>query len=290
MPADQIGYDLLLPIDNERRTMFGTLFKPQSPLPEETIEWLFNAYAWALQTLGSDVFFNKTQLIEPNNQFFPGKGENPQEMAELIFKRVQDYCGLNYWPCRVVDHHQFDGDPSALPDLRQTLQATREDPSAALTLLYEPQQLTNPNAMIANYVQGLAHNLVRLAGQPIPCDPDQYPHLLELIGTYMGFGIMFTNTAVAKQARGCGSCCNTAAERQGAMTEMEELYAMAIFCVAKEIPMTKATPHIKGYLKSLWKKAYKDAERRTEQLAMLKAIESPSRLRGENIQIEFQPA
>jgi hypothetical protein len=113
---------------------------------------------------------------------------------------------------------------------------------------------------------------------------------LELIGTYMGFGIMFTNTAVAKQARGCGSCGNPAQERQGAMTEMEELYAMAIFCVAKEIPMRQATPHIKGYLKSLWKKAYKDVQRRTEQLAMLKAVDAPSRLRGENIRIEFQPS
>lgn len=273
-----------------RLIMFTSLFKSPAPLPEESIQWLFDGFGWSLRNFGSDVFFHNTPLIEPSNQYFPGQGDSVDEMARLIFKQVQGYCGLNYWPCHVIDHHRFEGSPEALPDLRQTLQLVHEGQPAALKLFYEPQQVANPNAMIANYVQALAHHLTALAQEPAPCEKEQWPHLLELIGVYMGFGIMFTNTAIPKRAGGCGSCHNPAQDRQGAMTEMEVLYAVAIFCVLKDIPQKQVSQHIKGYLKPLLKKAIKDVQGRTDEIARLKAIDSTSQVRGEQIRIETKPA
>lgn len=267
--------------------MFNNLFKSTPPLPEESIQWMFDGFGWALTNFGSEHFFKNTQLLEPSNRHFPGKGDSVDEMAQLIFDRVRHYCGLDYWPCRVMDHHDFDGQPEALPNLRQVLQSSPEE-STALTLFYEPQQVGNPNAMIANYVQGLAHHLSGLAQQPAPCEEEQWPHMMEVLGVYMGFGIMFTNTAIPPRSGGCGSCHNPAQDRQGAMTEMEVLYALAIFCVLKDIPLKEVNPHIKGYLKPLLKKAFKDVQGRNEQIAALKSIQSSSKVRGDQVALPSQ--
>jgi hypothetical protein len=262
--------------------MLNKLFKPQPPLPEEAIEWLFNGFAWALQNFGSDVFFQQTILVEPSNKCFPGKGDSIEEMAGLILTHVKNYAGLAYLPVRIVNHHEFEQAPEALADMRQVMEGLEQGGGTALTLLYEPRQVGNPNAMVANYAHALAYHLGSLAQTPAPCDEGQWPHMTELLAVYMGFGIMFVNTARPRVNTGCGSCSDPSMERKGAMDEMEVLYALAIFCVLKEIPARDVLPHIKGYLKPLFKKALKDVAQRDEALARLTAIDSPARFRGEH--------
>ena len=262
--------------------MFSSLFKKSPLLPEEAIDWLFDGFAWALQDFGSDVFFNETILVEPSNQCFPGQGDSPDEMAGLIFDRVRHYAGLDYWPCRLLDHNELDAPPESLPGIRQAIQDRSQDNETALTLLYEPQQIANPNAMIANYAHALAYHLGSLARTPAPCEQEQWPHMTELLAVYMGFGVMLVNTARPERVT-CGSCRNPAMDRKGALDEMEVTYALAIFCALKEIPAKQACPLVKSYLRPLLKKAIRDVHARTEQLARLKAIHSQSQLRGQGI-------
>ena len=267
--------------------MLASLFKTKPPLEEETIEWLFDGFAWTLENFGSDVFYAETELIEPSQKFFPGGDADINGMAKLIFDKVRHYSGLDHWPCQLIDHHEFEQTPTA--DAQQALQSLNETTTTPLTLLYEPQQVGSPNVMIANYAQALAHHLGTLAPQPAPCDQEQWPHMMELLAVSMGFGLMFVDTAVPPRQT-CGSCASPAMARVGALTEMQVCYALAIFCELKKIPAKQVYPHIKSYLKPLYKKASKDVAQRTEQLAKLKAINIPSQLRGKAVTQRFIPA
>lgn len=204
-------------------------------------------------------------------------------MAQLILTHVKKYAGLDYVPCRIVNHREFDQAPQALANMQQVMQGLQAGNSTALTLLYEPQQIGNPNAMVANYAHALAYHLGSLAQSPAPCDEEQWPHMMELLAVYMGFGIMFVNTARPKVNVGCGSCNNPAMERKGALDEMEVIYALAIFCALKGIPAKEVVPHIKSYLRPWLKKAIKDVEQRSDALARLKAINSPAQFRGQHV-------
>ena len=264
--------------------MFASLFKKPTLLPEEAIQWLFDGFAWALQEFGSENFYQQTVLVEPSNKFFPGQGETVEEMAKLICDRVRHYAGLENWPCQVVNHHDFDGEAEALPGIRQVMQERHDGQPSTLTLFYEPQQVGNPNAMIANYAHGLAYQLATLAHSPAPCEPEQWPHMAELLAVYMGFGVMLVNTARPERVT-CGSCRSPAMDRVGALEEMEVTYALAIFCALKEIPAKQVCPLVKSYLRPLLKKAIKDVQTRSEQLGRLKAIHTQTQLRG----LELKP-
>ena len=266
--------------------MLGNLFKTKPVLEEETIQWLFDGFAWTLENFGSDVFYAETDLIEPSKKFFPGGDEDIDGMAKLIFDKVRHYSGLDHWPCQLIDHHEFEQTPTA--DAQQALQSLNETTTTPLTLLYDPQQVGSPNVMIANYAQALAHHLGTLAPQPAPCDQEQWPHMMELLAVSMGFGLMFVDTAVPPR-RTCGSCGSPAMDRVGALTEMQVCYALAIFCELKQIPAKQVYPHIKNYLKPSYTKATKDVAQRTEQLARLKAINTPSQLRGKAVTQRFIP-
>ncbi len=255
--------------------MFNNLFKHSPPLQEDSIQWLFEGYGWALHNFGSDTF-NATPLVEPSNKFFPGKGGSADEMAQLILSQTLDLCGLQAWPCQAINYHVFNGHPEKLPGLSQILENNQEGQAHALPLFYEPQQLANPDAMIANYVHALAHHLASLAKHPTPCEQEQWPHITELLGVYMGFGIMFSNTAMPQHHGGCGSCHNPAQDRKGALSEMEVVYALAIFCVLRAIPQKQVNPHIKSYLKSMLKAAFKDLQYRTEEIRLLQIIDAQS--------------
>ncbi len=261
--------------------MLDKFFKKPDLLPEAATAWLFDGYAWALQNFGSDVFFDETILVEPSNRCFPGNGDSVEEMAQLILDHVKKYAGLAYIPCRIVNHRVFDQPAESLANMQQVMQGLEAGNGAALTLLYEPQQVGNPNVMVANYAHALAYHLGALAQSPAPCDQEQWPHMMELLGVYLGFGIMFANTARPKVAVGCGSCSNPAMERKGALDEVEVTYALAIFCVLKNIPIKQVAPHIKSDLRSFLKKAIKDVESRVDDLARLRAIDSPARFRGQ---------
>ncbi len=260
------------------------LFKKTPVLEEESIQWLFNAYGWALTDFGSDVFFQQTRLIEPSREFFPGGGDSAEEISALIFAQVQQYCGLQHWPCIAISHYDHD-DTQPQQNITQVLHGQSERP---LLFFFEPQQVANPDAMIANYAHAFGHHLGALAQHRPPCDDEQWPHMAELLAIYMGFGIMMVNSARPQKAGGCGSCRNPAAERQGFLTEAEAAYALAIFCVLKEIPAKQGAAHLKSYMRSYFKKAYQDVVERQSSIQTLRAIDSRPHLRGDEAHLPEQ--
>lgn len=260
--------------------MLSNLFQKKPVLDDEAAEWLFQGFSWVMRNFGSDVFFQQTVLVEPSNRHFPGQENSEHTMAALILERVKGFAGVEHWPCQLVDRHSFDETTGPVSNIHQVLKSINGDDSHSLLILYEPLQARNPEVMIANYAYILAYHLADLAQEPPPCDEEQWPYLLELIGVYLGFGIMFVNTAQPKRSGGCGSCRSPLMERKGYLSEDEVTYVLAIFCALKNIPAKEVVPFIKSYQRSFLKKSIQDVLSRTTPLNALKSIEQATQGRS----------
>lgn len=262
--------------------MFGLLSK--KPLLDDVAsQWLVDAYAWALRHFDAKVFFDESILVTPTNEHFPGRETSIDGMAALIFDRVQTYAGVRHWPYQLVDALHYV--PTDMPRLNaNTLLAQRgaraaniQAHTAPLIVPYNPHQIGKPESLIASYAYVLAYYLGTLANEPPPGGESYWPHATELLGVFMGFGIMFANTAYTFKG-GCGSCYNPLAERAAFLSQDEVTYALALFCMLKRIPIQTVLPHLKSYLRPAYKKAVNDIVRREKELTALRSIHDAGRV------------
>lgn len=258
-----------------------SLFENKALLEESSSQWLFDAFAWSLDNFDADLFYNNTLLVLPTNQFFPGRVESVHGMANLIFDQVKKYAGISHWPTRIADQNSC-----SLPTTPQVeIKGALRDPDGVadhsvadehrLMIPYNPQQLNNPEGMIATFAHTLAHYMGQMAKEPPPGGVDHWPHVTELLAVYLGFGLMFANSAFTFRG-GCSSCYNPNANRNAYLSEQETTYALAIFAVLKELPNSAVTKHLKGHLRGFYKKAVKEINHRTADLARLRKIDGVS--------------
>ena len=71
--------------------MFSALFNRKPPLDEMSVRWLLDTYHWAFRNFPVNIFFEQTQLVLPDDHFFPANVKSMQGKAELIFDRVAEY-------------------------------------------------------------------------------------------------------------------------------------------------------------------------------------------------------
>jgi len=254
------------------------LFNKQELLTEDTLEWLFEHFSWALRNFDRNVFFNDTILVIPSNKYFPGTVNSVEGMASLIFEQVKNYANMKHWPCRLVDQSKVhEPVQQAKVLINGTIRgAGGIEPDAVaedhkLLIAYNPQQINNPEAMIASYAHTLAHYLGSMAQEPPPDKEDLWPQTTELLAVFMGFGTMFANSASVFRGS-CARCHNPFAERTSFLSEDEITYALALFCVLKEIPNKEVVPHLKKHLRSIYKRAAKELSQKTTELNTLRDI------------------
>lgn len=257
--------------------VFG-LFARRKLLEEDTVEWLFDNFAWALRNFDRNVFFNETILVVPSNKHFPGRVNSVEGMAGLIFEQVKTYAGMKHWPCRLIDQSQVSEPPPAAKILINGsirgsggVESDSVDEENKLLIAYNPHQINDPEAMIATYAHTLAHYLGSMAQEPAPGGEEFWPHITEILAVFMGFGTMFANSASVFRG-GCGSCHNPLAERSAFLSQDEVTYALALFCVLKEIPNKDVLPHLKKHLRPVFKHAVKELGQKSTALDNLRAI------------------
>lgn len=254
--------------------IFG-LFDNKSLLEESSSQWLFDAFAWSLENFGADLFYNDTVLVLPTNESFPGRADSVHGMASLIFDRVKAYAGVSHWPTLIADQSTCSLIEPPQVEIKGALRGpagiTDEsvDDAHRLLIPYNPQQINNPEGMIASFAHILAHYMGQMAKEPPPGGVEYWPHVTELLAVYLGFGVMFANSAFTFRS-GCGSCYNPHAIRDAYLSELEATYALAIFAVLKAIQNSDVTGHLKTHLRGFYKKAVKDVKGRTEDIARLK--------------------
>ncbi len=256
--------------------MFGFI-KTKPLLEEDATHWLFDAFAWSLKNFDAEVFYHETILVTPSNQHFPGRESSPHGMAKLIFEQVKNFAGLKHWPYRLVDNNDPLLNTPAQVMLEGPLRGSKGvstvpvDEAHQLIVPYNINQLAKPEALIANYAHILAHYLGQTASELPPGGEPFWPQATELLAIFMGFGVMVANSAYTFRG-GCGSCYNPLAERSAFLSQDEATYALAIFCVLKDIPNNKVLPHLKKYLRPVFKAAIKEINQKDDELTKLKSI------------------
>ena len=257
--------------------MFG-FGKNTQILDESSILWMIDSFDWALRHFNAPLFFTQTQLVTPTNACFPDKGENPEQMAQLILRRVIHYAGLEHWPFRLMDEDAFanlDVPAKALSYAArgQAVPATEVVAEAdKLPIIYHPAALGDPQVVIANFAHSLAHYLGTTANEPPPGGVENWPQVTELLAVFLGFGLMMANSAYTAKIRSCASCAGPAIERTNYLSQYDITYALALFSRLKEIDNNSVLPHLKASLRSFYKKAYKDVSRRDDELQKLKLM------------------
>lgn len=257
------------------------LFQKEPLLDEPAIEWLFAVYAWALRNFGAEEFFENTVLVRPNEQFFPGRTDSPAAMAQLIFDHVRTYAGVAHWPCRLLDNRSCE-----LTQPRVQIAGALRGPGGIaqpdvpeahrLPVQYDPDLVRNPEAMIAGFAHTLAHYLGTLANEPVPGGEESWPQATEVLAIFLGFGLMFANSAFNVRIPRCGACAPPPKDRNAFLSQYHSTYALAIFCVLKEIPAGDAARHLKKSLRGYFKRAMKDVARRREPLSRLQGLAEAS--------------
>ncbi|MBC8210118.1 MAG: hypothetical protein H8E21_03555 [Gammaproteobacteria bacterium] len=256
--------------------MFG-LFENKPLLEESSSQWLFDAFGWALDNFDAEIFYRDTVLVLPNNQFFPGRVDSEQAMALLMLNQVKRYACISHWPTQVYDYRSCAVEPESVPQIE--ISGSLRDANASelplvahqpvLQIPYNPQQISNPEGMIATFAHTLAHHLGQMARQPPPGGPEFWPHVTEVLAIYLGFGLMFANSAYTFKGS-CASCYNPNANRDAYLSELQSVYGLAIFAVLKELPDASVSSHLKSHLRGFYRKAVKQIKQRTDDIARLK--------------------
>lgn len=254
------------------------LFARKPLLDQGTTEWLFDAYAWALQHFDSAYFYQQTRLITPSDSDFPDKVASPEQMMLKIFDRVRGYAGMQSWPCELIPLFA-DMDPVTIPPI-SVLHALRGpdcevvvlEQGRGLPITFDPQHLANPPVMIATFAQGLAGHLGQACAVPPPGGEDNRAHANDLLAVFMGFGLFLSNHAFTITRGGC-SGCGVSAACLGAMTEEEFTYALAIFTVLKALSEKQVEAQLKSQLRGFYRKAVNEmTSLRVDEIAKLRAL------------------
>ncbi len=250
-----------------------SVFKSQPLLPPEDSQWMLDVFAWALKNFDADLFYTHSVLVLPSNRFFPGRADSEQAMAQLIFDRVAHYAGVAHWPAQVSDMNQCAIESSPALQLAGPLRGVDlalddQHMSQPLPFPYNAQQISNPEAMIASFAHTVAHYLGQTAQTPPPGGAESWPQVTEVLATWLGFGLMFANSAYNFRG-GCASCYNPNAQRNAYLSEQQSTYALAIFAVLKNISPREVTPYLKAHLRGFFKKAVKEVSRRGDDLAAM---------------------
>lgn len=261
--------------------MFANLFTSKPPLDEPSIAWILAVFGWALRWFDAEYFRDQTRLIAPTNDFFPGRADSIQGMAELIFRATAGYAGMGHWPLRLMPPQAGMSIAPPLLALPQPLRGSPAEPTAPVVqvgaasiipITYNPILVNNPEALIAGLAQNLAHHLGAAAGEPPPGGLQNWPQATEIMGVFLGFGLLFANTAFQFQTKSCGSCSAPSPQRQAFLSQFDISYALALFCVLKGIPQGECLRHLKSALRPHFKRCLADLARRQAAVAELRAL------------------
>jgi len=259
-------------------SVLSRLFNSKPLIDEATSQWLFDCYAWALQQFDAQLFRDKTVMVLPNDRFFPGRVDSIEGMASLIFDKVKQYAAVSHWPTRLVDSRQCTAQQQAqlviAGSLREAKGVAADDveESQRLVIPYDPALVNNPEAMIASLSHQVAHYMAGLAETPPPGGEQSWAQATEVLAVFLGFGLMFANSAFNVRIQSCGSCGAPPVDRQSFLSQYDTTYALAIFCVLKGIPNSEVVPHLKVALRGFFKKAVKEVSGNKHALARLQQI------------------
>lgn len=246
--------------------MFAWL-KPSPLLDDNEQQWLVDTFLWAYERFDGEYFFKHSRLVLPTNEFFAGRSNSVAQMATQVFAQVKQYAGLEAWPIELVEPNQMAVQNFPSMQFTGALRgeaALLEHTSAPVLMSYNPQQINQPQDLIASFAQTFARVMI-YQGRELPPGGEQFVDAAtEVMASFFGFGIMLSNT-VYQFRGGCGKCYNKYANRSSELSEQQHVFLLALFCHIKG--EKNAAKHLKGHLRSYFKKASNDLNTLAKQSA-----------------------
>jgi len=111
-----------------------------------------------------------------------------------------------------------------------------------------------------------------MAQEPPPGGTSHWPEATEALAVFMGFGLMFANSAFTVPIRTCGSCGGPPAQRRSYLDQYQSTYALAIFSVLKDVPNKAVLGHLKQALRPFFRKCVREIQNNREALTRLRSI------------------
>ncbi len=255
------------------------LFGPRFMFDEGTTDWIFDTYAWALEHLGTDVFYQFTDLVLPNDRFFPDKLDETDDVAERLFTRVRRYAGMEDWPCRLVAQEE-DANTRIGPTL--LIQGAPSGPAGTFSvsggenptveMSYNPSQVRRPEALIATFAHELAHYLIHSIETPPPGGDDFEEHATDLVAVFMGFGVFLANSAFSFSQYTDVDSQGWQTFAQGYLSESQLTYCLAVFLHLKDIDREVVEPYLDNSLHAVLKTATKEMAHLKDEVGRLRDI------------------
>ena len=244
--------------------MLSGLFDRQPLLDENYAGWIFDVYAWAMRNFDPLMFRDETLLVTPSNQHFPGRANSHEEMANMIFERVVAYAGMTHWPLKLLPPGSCLPEPGnevhVMTGVRGSRAVATSESSSSFSLGYDPAYLKNPEVTIALFAHGLAYYLGSSASESPPGGADNWPYVTEILAVFLGFGLMFANTALIIPRGGC--CGGPVVQRQASLSQHDITYALAIFAALKGLPQKDVVKYLKKSLRGHFKQALREVKGR----------------------------
>ncbi|NRA54925.1 MAG: hypothetical protein HRU23_12335 [Gammaproteobacteria bacterium] len=250
--------------------MMFSFFKPAPIISSSSREWIFDRFQLLIDHLGPRHFMSEAQLVLPTAKYFPSHANNPEQLAQSTLQQLTQYAGMAQWPIDLKQHHVA----TPLPRLSfsqgyhgESAQVINDFSSSnRIEIALDITQYPKAETLVATLSQQLSSLL--LTYSEITCDDSEFIALTELLGTLLGFGVMLANTSYQFRG-GCGSCYQSNANRRTGLSEEEMVYSLAIFCRLKAIDNHQVLPHLKKYLRPVFKKSLKDIAINASQFELL---------------------
>lgn len=254
-----------------------SFFRRKPVLEKKISDWLWETFAWTLRNFGSDVFYARTRLITPTTRYFPDKADSAESLVESTFVRVREYAGMENWPCR-LQAQESDPNPVVAPAI--VLKGAPSGPAGTFSLrgetreaviTYNPNLIKRPESLIATFAHELAHYLGVMAKAEPPGGKEYREHATDLTAVYLGFGIFMANSAFTFEQYSSAGSHGWSSSQLGYLSEDQLAYALAIFCVLKDIASGEVIPYLDNNLRAVYKRAETEV-RESARLGALKSI------------------
>ncbi|MDH5572421.1 MAG: hypothetical protein OEY89_11695 [Gammaproteobacteria bacterium] len=204
------------------------LLYSKSVVDDDTKKWIFDTYAWALKSFGSDIFYDDTVLVLPTNDYFPDNSSDPSELALLIFERVKKLAGMDEWDCDLVAQDP-DVDPVISPAI--VINNAPKGPAGSFKLegndnrvviTYNPDLIKKPEELIATFAHELSHYLSAVASELPPGGEEAWEPATDLIAVFIGFGVFLANSAFTYESYSSIDAQGWSARSQGYSKKVPE--------------------------------------------------------------------
>ncbi len=238
-------------------------FKSAPLLQAESLRFQIDTFKWLLKNYGGDAFFKETDLILPTKDFFPESAQDPTETAEITFRYVKRYAGMEEWPCKLEAQ---DPDPDYKVAPTTIIKPEEHSPAGTYSdynlenviITYNPSIVSSPNMLIATFAHELAHFLTASCKEHPPGGWENWEFATDITAVFMGFGIFSANSAFSFSQFSDGNIIGWNSSNSGYLSEPEFSFALAIFLKLKNIEPTTIYQYLDLNIKTYVKKSIKE--------------------------------